>query len=281
MPRGSKHGMSRAAIARARYVRMGRTRMERACTRARNVCAQMSRAREHTGRPCAHWGVNLFIEEGAYTTVASAVAMLMVLALLFSATLAVWSAGRSGDVQANADTTALAGANVVSSYHTVATVLDACALSMGLAGFAMTGVGMIGAFVPGAQSAAAKTLDAGIDMLEARNTFVTSASRGLKTLEGSLPYLVAANATRASTAQNTESITYTGSALAAPATSASEFPALEGSQIALDDLTQESQELEQAADDLSQISEEVAAKKERSEERRVGKECRSRWSPYH
>ena len=70
----------------------------------------------------------------------------------------------------------------------------------------MTGVGMIGAFVPGAQSAAAKTLDAGIDMLEARNTFVTSASRGLKTLKGSLPYLVAANATRASTAQNTESI---------------------------------------------------------------------------
>lgn len=262
MPRGSKHGMSRAAIARARYVRMGRTRMERACTRARNVCTRMSRAREHMGRPCAHWGVDLFIEEGAYTTVASAVAMLMVLALLFSATLAVWSAGRSGDVQANADTTALAGANVVSSYHTVATVLDACALSMGLAGFAMTGVGMIGAFVPGAQSAAAKTLDAGIDMLEARNTFVTSASRGLKTLEGSLPYLVAANATRASTAQNTESITYTGSALAAPSTSASEFPALEGSQIALDDLTQESQELEQAAEDLSQISEEVAAKKE-------------------
>ena len=25
----------------------------------------------------------------------------------------------------------------------------------------------------------------------------------------------------------------------------------------------------------------VAAKAERSEERRVGKECRSRWSPYH
>ncbi len=91
---------------------------------------------------------------------------------------------------------------------------------------------------------------------------MTSASRGLKTLEGSLPYLVAANATRASTAQNTESITYTGSALAAPSTSASEFPALEGDQIALDDLTQESQELEQAAEDLSQISEEVAAKKE-------------------
>ena len=108
MPRGSKHGMSRAALVRTRYVRMGRTRMGRACARARNACARMGRAGEQTGRPCAHWGIDLFIEEGAYTTVASAVAMLMVLALLFSATLAVWSAGRSGDVQANADTTALA-----------------------------------------------------------------------------------------------------------------------------------------------------------------------------
>src|SRR3989454_5256584 len=32
------------------------------------------------------------------------------------------------------------------------------------------------------------------------------------------------------------------------------------------------------ADSASRIS---AAKTERSEERRVGKECRSRWSPYH
>jgi len=39
----------------------------------------MGRAGEQTGRPCAHWGIDLFIEEGAYTTVASAVAMLMVL----------------------------------------------------------------------------------------------------------------------------------------------------------------------------------------------------------
>ena len=30
-----------------------------------------------------------------------------------------------------------------------------------------------------------------------------------------------------------------------------------------------------------QESESAAAESERSEERRVGKECRSRWSPYH
>ena len=29
------------------------------------------------------------------------------------------------------------------------------------------------------------------------------------------------------------------------------------------------------------VAEKVLAKLERSEERRVGKECRSRWSPYH
>lgn len=210
------------------------------------------------------WGIDLFIEEGAYTTVTAAVAMLMVFALLFSASLAVWSAGKSGDVQANADTTALAGANVVSSYHTVATVLDACSLSLGLTGFAMTGAGMIGAFVPGAQQAAAKTMDAGIDMLKTRNSFVASASRGLQTLEGSLPYLVAANATRACRAQNTDSTTYAGSALAAPATSASEFPALKGDQIELGDLEQQVDDLEQAAAELSRASKETAKKKERA-----------------
>ena len=31
----------------------------------------------------------------------------------------------------------------------------------------------------------------------------------------------------------------------------------------------------------SQSADAIAAKRARSEERRVGKECRSRWSPYH
>lgn len=236
--------------------------MHRGLRRGVNEGSETCLQRSRTGDGGVRWGIDLFIEDGAYTTVAAAVAMLMVLALLFSASFAVWSAGRSGDVQTNADTTALAGANVVSSYHTVATVLDACALSLGLAGFTMTGVGLIGAFVPGAQSAAAKTLDAGLDMLETRNSFVASASQGLRTLEDSLPYLVAANATRASRAQNTQSTAYTGSALAAPATSASKFPALEGGQIELGELEQESEGLKDAAAELSRASEMTAKKKE-------------------
>lgn len=79
--------------------------------------------------------IDLFVtEEGAYTTVASAVAMLVVLALLFSAVSAVWSLSRSAGVQAVADSAALAGSNVVSSYHTAATVVDASIASLGFAG---------------------------------------------------------------------------------------------------------------------------------------------------
>lgn len=219
------------------------------------------------GRRCVSrrpscWGVGLFIEDGAYTTVAAAVAMLATLALLFSAALATWSAGRSGDVQVSADATALAGANVVSSYHTAATVVDASLLSLGLAGLSMVGVGSIGVFAPGVQEAAVKTLDTGIDLLKLRNDFAESASRGLQKLEASLPFLVAANATRICSAQGFGSLRCTGSALAVPSSSGSTFPALEDAQIDVSGMEGASEDLESAAERLSRAAEESARKKE-------------------
>lgn len=210
------------------------------------------------------WGIDLFIEDGAYTTVGSAVAILMVLALLLSASLAVWTSSRTSDVQLSADATALAGANVVASYHTAATVVDASVLSMGLAGFTMAGVGLVGLLVPGAHAAAAETVDAGVRMIKLRNRFASSASKGLKQLEASLPYLVAANATRTCSAQDTERVSYAGTALAVPRTSASEFPALEGDGIATDALEGASGELDQAAQDLAAASQRTAQAKERA-----------------
>ena len=38
---------------------------------------------------------------------------------------------------------------------------------------------------------------------------------------------------------------------------------------------------DKTAADISDIAYELLSAAERSEERRVGKECRSRWSPYH
>lgn len=208
------------------------------------------------------WGVELFCEEGAYTTLASATAMLMVLALVFSASWAVWSASRSADVQVSADATALSGANVVSSYYTVATVLDASVLSMGLAGFAMAGAGMVGLLIPGANVAAKETLDAAVRMLKTRNEFAASASRGLQRLEQSVPFLVAAQAMRTCDAQDTERIGYSGTALALPSASASEFPAIDGDQVATDGLEVAGDALDEVADELAEAAQETAQAKE-------------------
>lgn len=239
----------------SRGLRMkGRRLSHRARGTRRVVCAD--------GFCRLRWGVDLFCEEGAYTTIASATAMLMVLALLFSASWAVWSASRSADVQVSADAAALSGANVVSSYYTVATVLDASVLSMGLAGFALAGTGMVGLLVPGANVAAKETLDAAVRTMKARNEFAASASRGLQRLEQTVPFLVAAQATRTCDAQDTERIGYSGTALALPRTSASEFPAIDEVQISTDGLEEAGEALDTIADELAVAAQETAKAKE-------------------
>lgn len=209
-------------------------------------------------------GVDLFIEDGAYTTLSSAVVILVVLTLLFSSTAAIWSMSRAGDTQVAADSGALAGANVVSSYHTAATVVDASILSLGLAGFATIGTGLVAILIPGAELAAGDMVDTGIEIIKTRNKFAKSASKGLQKIETALPYLVAARATQAVSAQDSDGVTYTGTALAVPRTSESDFVALEGSEISTDAIKDTSKDLERAADELQKASEETAKAKERA-----------------
>lgn len=191
-------------------------------------------------------GVDLFIEDGAYTTLSSAVVILVVLTLLFSSTAAIWSMSRAGDTQVAADSGALAGANVVSSYHTAATVVDASILSLGLAGFATIGTGLVAILIPGAEPVAGNMVDTGIEIIKTRNKFAKSASEGLQKIETALPYLIAARATQAVSAQDTDSVTYTGTALAVPRTSESDFAALKGSEISTDTIKDTSDDLERA-----------------------------------
>ena len=209
-------------------------------------------------------GIDLFIEDGAYTTLSSAVVILVVLTLLFSSAAAIWSMSRAGDTQAAADSGALAGANVVASYHTAATVVDASILSLGLAGFATIGTGLVAILIPGAELAAGDMVDTGIEIIKTRNKFAKSASKGLQKIEMALPYLVAARATQAVSAQDTEGAIYTGTALAVPRTSESDFVALEGSEISTDVIKDTSKDLERAADELQKASEETAKAKERA-----------------
>lgn len=209
-------------------------------------------------------GIDLFIEDGAYTTLSSAVVILVVLTLLFSSTAAIWSMSRAGDTQVAADSGALAGANVVASYHTAATVVDASILSLGLAGFATIGTGLVAILIPGAELAADDMVDTGIEIIKTRNKIAKSASKGLQKIETALPYLVAARATQAVSAQDTDGATYTGTALAVPRTSESDFVALEGSEISTDVIKDTSKDLERAADELQKASEETAKAKERA-----------------
>ena len=127
------------------------------------------RARCKRGGFMGRAGIDLFIEDGAYTTLSSAVVILVVLTLLFSSTAAIWSMSRAGDTQAAADSGALAGANVVSSYHTAATVVDASILSLGLAGFATIGTGLVAILIPGAEPVAGNMVDTGIEIIKTRN----------------------------------------------------------------------------------------------------------------
>ena len=222
------------------------------------------RARCKRGGFMGRAGIDLFIEDGAYTTLCSAVVILVVLTLLFSSTAAIWSMSRAGDTQVAADSGALAGANVVASYHTAATVVDASILSLGLAGFATIGTGLVAILIPGAELAAGDMVDTGIEIIKTRNKFAKSASKGLQKIETALPYLVAARATQAVSAQDTEGATYTGTALAVPRTSESDFVALEGSEISTDVIKDTSKDLERAADELQKASEETAKAKERA-----------------
>lgn len=222
------------------------------------------RARCKRGGFMGRAGIDLFIEDGAYTTLSSAVVILVVLTLLFSSSAAIWSMSRAGDTQAAADSGALAGANVVASYHTAATVVDASILSLGLAGFATIGTGLVAILIPGAELAAGDMVDTGIEIIKTRNKFAKSASKGLQKIETALPYLVAARATQAVSAQDTEGATYTGTALAVPRTSESDFVALEGSEISTDVIKDTSKDLERAVDELQKASEETAKAKERA-----------------
>ena len=209
-------------------------------------------------------GIDLFIEDGAYTTLSSAVVILVLLTLLFSSTAAIWSMSRAGDTQVAADSGALAGANVASSYHTAATVVDASILSLGLAGFATIGTGLVAILIPGAEPVAGNMVDTGIEIIKTRNKFAKSASEGLQKIETALPYLIAARATQAVSAQDTDSVAYTGTALAVPRTSESDFAALKGSEISTDTIKDTSDDLERAAEELRKASEDTAKAKERA-----------------
>ncbi|OFK23451.1 hypothetical protein [Olsenella sp. HMSC062G07] len=225
-------------------------------------------ARRTDERPLA-FGIGSFVrDDGGYTTMAVAVSLLVSLALVFSIASLTWTNAKSGDVQAVADAAAMSGANVVSAYATIAQVLDACVLSMGLLGTTVLGAGLVLSAIPVVQAQAPQVIDAGRQILDARRGFARSAAKGLSRLEGAIPALVAANAASCVSANATGRDRYLGTALALPRESHSDFSTLD------DEL--DGKELERTAEELREATrrkEEADRRADEAKERAWRADC--------
>lgn len=212
------------------------------------------------GRICSlELGLGTFVrEDGGYTSVSVAVSLLVCLSLVMSLATVSWTQNRAADVQAVADSGALAGANVVAAYATVATVLDACVLTMGLAGMVTMGAGLVVSAVPGLSAAGATTVRAATKLLDARKRFATSAARGLCALEGTLPLAIAARSAAVVEANAQGEVGYVGVAVPFPRASETDFSGLEA-EVGTDELVDVSGQIQNASDEVKRAKDEADA----------------------
>ena len=193
----------------------------------------------------SRWGLALFVDEDGYTSVAVAVALLVSVSLVFCVATVEWTTSRAADVQAVADAASLSGSNAVAACCTVAQVLDATVLSMGLLGMTMLGAGLVLAAVPGAQAASGEVLDAGRNVLEQRRRFARSAAEGLRRLEQAMPFLVLANSASCVGANAEDGMSYVGAAIPFPLESQSDYAGLD-SEVTDDGVSEAAERLQDA-----------------------------------
>lgn len=220
------------------------------------------------GRKCGDerrlLSVRLFVrDEGGYTTVAIAVALLVSLTLVFGMAAAEWSTSRAADVQEVADATALAGSNAVAGFSTIAQVTDAIVLSMGLTGMATLGAGLVLSAIPFAQAGAPEVIDAGTKVLKMRNDFAHEAAAGMQRLEVALPAIVMANASSCVSANCQGGMEYVGTAVPFPLKSQTDYSFLD-QEVSGDELARDADELQEAAQRKEDAIERAKEAKERA-----------------
>ncbi len=198
-------------------------------------------------------GVGLFCDEEGSTTVAAAVAILVSLTLVFALANVQWSSSRAADIQTVADAGALAGCNVVAAYSTIAQVLDALVLSMGLVGLLTMAVGLVLSAIPVTQASGPPVLEAASKVFSARAKLATSCARGLEKLEGLVPYIVVANSRAVISANASSSGSYTGFALPYPIKGSSDFGSLDD-----DDAQQDIEGLASSGARVDELSKQAA-----------------------
>ncbi len=133
-------------------------------------------------------------DDGGFTTLAVAVAILLVLALLLSAAQVHWIERESPDVQFAADAAALAAENVVSQYYVISKATDSILLSMSLLSISMFGIAIVLCCIPATTSVGLQVMQAARNVTTIRDRFADSAIAVLDTVQSALPFLSAANA---------------------------------------------------------------------------------------
>lgn len=139
------------------------------------------------------WG-RLMRDEDGLTAAGMAVALLLVLALVFSSAQVYRVNAAAADVQEVADAVALAAETPVAEFMVAVRLCDAVVLSLSLLGAVTYGAGIVALCVPPAASVGARLVELGSKILDARNAFAERAAQGLNRLQAALPFLAAANA---------------------------------------------------------------------------------------
>ena len=166
--------------------------------------------KEHTHMRFAH-------DEDGFTTPAAALAILLACSLVFVCARGVVIGSRSAQIQYVADAGALAADNVVAEFVTIGQVVDAILLSLSLLSLTVYAVSAVAAFIPGGQGAAAEIAEVGSKILNARDKFAESATKGLNAAQKALPALCAVRAAELVRANaNASGLPYVGIAVTSP-----------------------------------------------------------------
>jgi hypothetical protein len=188
--------------------------------------------------------------DGGFTSVGVVIALMLVIALLFTSAQVYWVNSTAGDIQFAADAGALAAENVVGEYYVVARVADAVVLSLSLFGLLVYGVAIVVSCIPYCQTVGTKMMDFGRGVFKARDNCARQASNALNSLQKALPFLAVVNAAAAISANSFSpegEARYQGLAILMPLEGKDmAFPSDDGAQGATGTLTEQNENTSEA-----------------------------------
>ncbi len=203
-------------------------------------------------------------DEDGFTTVGTAIALLLVFALIFASLNAYWVGTRSGQIQYVADAGALAADEAVADFVTIGEVVDAILLSFTLLQLTVYVVSAVVSFIPGAEGVAGKLIDIGSKIKDMRDSFSESAIEGLNNAQKALPVLCAVKAMQAIDANAEASgIDYSGIAIAIPTEGIEvDLSSAESIDVAAEQIEEREETIQEAATDLEESNNEKDEAKE-------------------